>query len=514
RLLGRPKSTTGAQSRLLLPLIAFGPFLYNTPLVAMLTPAVQNWARKIRVNPSKLLIPLSYIKMLAGACTLIGSSTNLVVQGLLFQAHKSDPSIEPLGFWTLAAVGFPATIVAAVYILVSSKWLLTDRKSVDLTNVDPRQYTTEMLVKPGSAVDGKSIEQAGLRNLPGAFLAEIQHGTQTFAAVGPDYILRGDDRLIFVGVVNTMVDLQKIRGLLPAADQLHHLNEPRHDRVLIEAVVSNTNPFLGQTIREGKFRTTYNAAVVAVHRNGRRIPGKIGDIVLETGDTLLLEAHPRFHQMHRNSRDFYLVSAIADSHPPRHDKAWIAIAILVAMVVAMTFQAIPVLVCAMIAAGLMLITRCCRASQARRDVSWSTLIAIAGALGMGQALETTGAAQYLGHEIITISSHYGPIGALAGVYLFTLIITEMITNNAAAALAFPVALAVAHTLGLNFMPFAVVVTVAASAGFVLPTGYQTHLMVYGPGGYRFSDFARIGLPLDILIMVLVVFLTPHCFPFR
>lgn len=513
-LLGRPKSVAGAQARLMLPLLGIGPFLNNTPVVAMFTPAVQTWARKIRVSASKLLIPLSYIKMLAGTCTLIGTSTNLVVQGLMIQAAKTDPAIKPLGFWTLAVVGAPAAIIGVIYILLSSKWLLPDRRPIDADALAPRQYTAEMMVQPASIIDGQTIEQAGLRNLPGAFLAEIQHGVQTYAAVGPDYILRGGDRLIFVGVVNTVVDLQKIRGLAPASDQLHQLNEPRHDRVLIEAVVSNTNPFLGQSIREAKFRTTYQAAVIAVHRNGQRLPGKIGDIELEAGDTLLLEAHPRFHSIHRNSRDFYLVSTIADSQPRRHEKAGLAIAILVAMVLAMSLQSkVSVLNIAMIAAGLLLVTRCYRAAQARRDISWSTLIAIGAALGIGKALASTGAASYVGEQIIRLFAHFGPVGALAGVYLFTLIVTEMITNNAAAALAFPVALAVAHSLGAHALPFVVAVAIAASAGFANPTAYQTHLMVYGPGGYKFSDFVRIGLPLDLIIMVLTVSVTAYCFRF-
>jgi di/tricarboxylate transporter len=515
RILGRPKTATGAQARMMMPLLVIGPLLENTPVVAMFMPVVQSWGRKIRVSSSKLLIPMAFMKSLLGCCTLIGTSTNLVVQGLLIQAQRSDPSVTPLGFWTLGAIGAPAAILGATYILLASRWLLPDRRGMDITNLDPRQYTTEMMVQPGSAVDGKTIEQAGLRNLPGAFLTEIQHGQQTFAAVGPDYILRGDDRLIFIGVVNAVVDLQKIRGLVPATDQLHQLAEPRHDRILIEAVVSNTNPFIGQSIRDAHFRTSYQAAVVAVHRNGRRIAGKIGDITLETGDTLLLEAHPRFHRVHRNSRDFYLVSTVADSQPRRHDKAWIAITILIGMIVAMSFESkgIDVLDCALVAAGLLLITRCFRAAQARRDIDWSTLVAIGASLGLARALQTTGVAHYLGHQIVFSFGKYGAGGALFGVYLFTLLVTEIITNNAAAALAFPIALAVAHSLNVHFMPFAVAVTIAASAGFALPIGYQTHLMVYGPGGYRLSDFLRFGLPLDLLIMVLVVFLTPHFFPF-
>lgn len=513
-ILGRPRTVPRAQCRLMVPLIAMGAFLNNTPVVAMFMPVVQNWARKIRISPSKLLIPLSYIKILAGCCTLIGTSTNLVVQGLMLSAAKEDPSIHPLGFWTLGAIGLPSLVVGAIYVLLASKWLLPDRQPAGVGHMESRQYTTEMTVPYGSGICGRTIEEAGLRNLPGAFLAEIQHGVQTLAAVGPDYVLCENDRLIFVGVVNAVVELQKIRGLVPATDQVFKLAEPRHDRVLIEAVVSNTNPIIGQTIREAKFRTIYQAVVIAVHRNGQRIAGKIGDIVIQAGDTLLLEAPPRFHRIHRNNRDFFLVSPIADSQPRRHEKAWLAVAILIGMIIAMSFESrISVLNSALIAAGLLLITGCCRVHQARRDIDWTVLVAIGASLGIGRALETTGAAHFIGEQVISVFGHYGQWGALAGVYLFTLIVTELITNNAAAALAFPIALAVAHGLGAHFLPFAIVVSIAASAGFALPIGYQTHLMVYGPGGYRFSDFLRFGLPLDLIIMIVVVALTPMVFPF-
>lgn len=525
RMLGRPKSVLGAQVRMTAPVAAISAFMNNTPVVAMFVPVINDWCKKSRLSPSKLFMPLSYAAILGGICTLIGTSTNLVVQGLMIQtqqsqiaAHKLDPSVQvtmpTLGFWDLGAVGFPAAVVGLLYIFFASRWLLKDRKPASATLENPREYTVEMLVQPGSAIDGQTIEHAGLRHLPGAYLMEIQRDDETLVAVGPEQVLRGNDRLIFVGVVDSVVDLQKIRGLVPATDQVYKLAEPRHNRVLIEAVVSNACPIAGMTIREGRFRTRYDAAVIAVHRNGQRINKKIGDIILEAGDTLLLEAHPNFQNIHRNSRDFYLVSAVQDSQPRRHERAWIALAIMLVMVVAMSFESyVPVLVAASTAAGLMLLSGCCSVEQARRSIDWSTLLAIGAAFGIGLSMKTSGAAEFLAQHMIAVFHGFGPWGVLIGVYAITLLFTEVVTNNAAAALAFPIAHSAAAAMGVSFMPFAIVIAIAASAGFATPLGYQTHLMVYGPGGYRFSDFLRFGLPLDLLVMLVAVALTPMVFPF-
>jgi len=513
RLLGHPKTIRGAQARMMLPVVPISAFLSNTAVVAMFIPVVQEWCRKARVSPSKLFLPLSYIAILGGVCTLIGTSTNLVVQGLMLDARKTQASFPVMGFWTIGAVGLPCALVGALYLLLTSRWL-KDRTAPAIQTADPRQYTVEMLVQPGSSIDGRTIEQAGLRHLPHTYLAEVQRDDATMAAVGSEQVLRGNDRLIFVGIVESVVDLQKIRGLVPATDQVFKLAEPRHDRALIEAVVSNTCPLVGKSIREGRFRSRYEAAVIAVHRNGQRINSKIGDIVLQAGDTLLLESHPRFHRLHRDNRDFFLVSKVPDFQPPRHHKAWIALGILVAMVIAMSFEHyFSVFNSALVAAGLMLLTNCVSGERARRSIDFSTLIAIGASFGISKALETTGATTILGAKMIGAFAPFGNIGALAGVYLVTLILTEFVANNAAAALAFPIAKAVAMTLHVNFMPFGIVVAIAASCGFAVPVGYQTHLMVYGPGGYRLSDFLRAGLPLDLIIMITAVTFARIWFPF-
>jgi di/tricarboxylate transporter len=507
-VLGRPKSLKAAQIRMMAPVAAMSAFLNNTPVVAMFIPAINDWARKNQLSVSKLMIPLSYAAIVGGTCTLIGTSTNLVVNGLLV----SETDSAGIGMFDLAWIGLPISIVTLIYLISFSKWLLPDRKPVISQFADVREYVVEMIVEPNSPLVGKTVEEAGLRQLPGLYLVEIERHERLLPAVSPQEILQDDDRLIFAGVVDSVVDLQKIRGLKPATDQVFKLNEPRENRCLVEAVVSNSCPLAGKSIREGQFRTVYNAAVIAVARDGEQIKKKIGDIVIVPGDTLLIETHPSFVTQQRNSRDFFLVSQLEDSSPPRHDKALIAIMILGMMVMTVSLGGLSILKAAMLAAGLMIITRCTRGRSARRAIDWQVLVVIAASFGIGNALQVTGAASALGHSLITLSSG-SPLVALAIVFVATAIFTALATNNTAAVLMFPIALAVAAEMDVSLMPFAITIMMAASASFATPIGYQTNLMVYGPGGYRFSDYIRCGTPLTVLVGVITVLLTPLIWPF-
>ena len=377
---------------------------------------------------------------------------------------------------------------------------------------DPRQYTVEMLVQPVGPLVGQTVEQAGLRHLPQLFLAEIEREGESLTAVSPRQRLRAGDRLVFVGVVESVVDLQKMLGLTRAAESAFHLDTPHTSRLLIEAVVSDRCPLVGTTIRDGQFRSTYNAAVVAVARGSRRVEGKIGDIVLQAGDTLLLEADEDFVPRERNSSHFYLVSGVENSKPVRHDRAWTAIAILACMVAIVAAGVLDLLTAAMVAAGLMVTLQCCSIGQARQSVDWSLLLVIAASLGIGQAIGRSGLADTVSAQIIGLAGGH-PWLVLLAVYFVTLVFTELITNNAAAVLVFPIAVTAAKTLDVNPTPFVVAVAVVASAGFATPFRYQTNLMVYGPGGYRFADYLRIGIPLDLLFLALTVALAPLVWPF-
>jgi len=507
RLLGHPRSTLGAQARVILPVTTASAFLNNTPIVAMLMPVISDWSRRIKVSVSQLLIPLSYAAILGGLCTLIGTSTNLVVHGLLLDSGRAG-----LSFFEIARVGLPCAVIGVAYLLLFGRFLLPTREDALHEVEDSREYTLEMVVEPGGVLVGKTISQAGLRHLPGVYLMEIHRRGRVRAVVGPEERLDADDQLIFVGMVDSVVDLQKTPGLRPATEQLFKLDKPRSERWFVEAVISHSCPIVGRTIREGKFRNRYNAVIIGVARNGQRINKRIGDIVLQPGDVLLLEALPAFVQQQRNSNDFYLVSRIENASPPRHNRGWVVLSIIFAMVVTAATGLLTMLQAAVGAAALMLITRCTSEEAARRRVDWQLLIAIAASFGLGNALAISGAAAAIANSLLAYGGS-NPMLALAAIYGITMALSGMITNNATAVVMFPIAIATATELGVNYMPFAVVVMIGSSASFATPLGYQTNLMVWGPGGYRFRNFIRIGLPLSLLLWIVTVLIAPRAWPF-
>ena len=510
-LLGRPRTALAAQGRLFLPVMTLSAFLNNTPVVAMFMPVVNEICKKTNISPSKLFLPLAYVATFGGVCTLIGTSTNLIVGGLI--GKTGLPDLPKIHMFDVTWVGLPCALAGVVYLLLFSRRLLPDRRpAISLTD-DPRQYTVEMLVQPGGPLVGQSVEQAGLRHLPGLYLAEIDRQGVILPAVGPQERLQTGDRLVFVGIVESVVDLQRMRGLTPATDQTFKLDAPRVQRSLIEAVVSDRCPLVGKSIREGRFRTEYNAAVIAVARSGKRLTARIGDIVLQPGDTLLLEAHREFVRQRRNSSHFFLISGVENSAPTRHERAWLALAILVGMVTVASLGWLEMLAAALVAALLMIVGRCCTSGEARQSIDWSVLLVIGASLGIGQALDSSGAAEAVASKLISLAGGH-PWLVLVMVYFVSMVFTELVTNNAAAVLVFPIALAAARSLEVSFMPFAITIMVAASGGFATPIGYQTTLMVFGPGGYKFSDYVRLGVPLDLVFMAVTVSITPWIYPFH
>lgn len=525
KLLGVEGDERRALTRLTLSLTAVSAFLNNTTVVAMALPVVLDWCRKHRIAPSRLLIPISYASILGGCCTLIGTSTNLVVHGLMLDAGMAGMSFFEVGY-----VGLPIAIVSALFmIFIMPRMLPTRQEFTERIDSARREYLVEMVVQPECPFIGSTVQAAGLRQLHGLFLFEIERGDRIIAPVTPDETLQSGDRLVFAGVVATIVDLQKIKGLVPsAADGATRAMLP--GRRFCEAVVSTSSPLVGRGVRESNFRTVYDAAVIAVHRNGARLQGKIGDIVLRAGDTLLMQTAPGFFRAHRNNPDFYLVSEVGDAEPIRHDKARPALGIMFLMVVLMAtpdlarglgastelcerLDPLRVFV-AFLAAGVMVVTRCVTASNARRYIEYQVLLVIAASFGISRAIEKTGAAEFIAQAFTPIGEWLGPIGALAAVYFLVSFFTEIVTNNAAAALMFPIAVAAAGKLHVDPRPFVMAVTIAASAAFASPIGYQTHMMVFGPGGYRFTDFLKTGIPLNLLWLVLAVILIPMIWPFH
>ena len=504
RVLGRPKSTVAAQTRMMVPVAAMSAFLNNTPVVAMMLPIVQDWAKRIGISPAKLLMPLSWATILGGTITIIGTSTNLVVTGLASKRHAE----LAWNIFEIAPIGLVVATAGLVYIVVLSRWLLPDRSGAVPDTENARDYSVAFRVEGDSPIVGSTIEGAGLRHLPGLYLVEIERGGETMAAVPPDTKLRAGDVLIFVGVLESVVDLRKIRGLVPAADdQVKKLSGPTSRRRLVEAVVAYGSPLAGKTVREAAFRTRFGAAIIAVHRNGARLGGKIGDIELRFGDTLLLETQPTFLEAYRNDRSFALVSQVNRSTPVRHERGWIAVLLLLAMIGGNASGWVSLFTAGLVCAGAMLASNCLTGPEARRALELNVLLAIAASFSVGKALEITGAAQFLGESLVHVTAPLGKLGAMGGVYLAVMVLTELITNNAAAALLFPVAMAAGETAGIPIKPMCYIVMFAASASFMTPIGYQTNLMVYGPGGYRFSDFIRFGAPLQILLAIITVLVT-------
>lgn len=501
-LLGHPKTQKGAQLRMLAPTGILSGFMNNTAVVAMFIPAIQDWAQRLGIPASKLLLPLSYAAILGGTCTLIGTSTNLVVDGML----QTRLGIS-LGLFELAWVGVPLLVVGGLYLVMFASRILPDRGGLNEELNLVREYGVEVeVVSPGPLV-GKTVAQAGLRALNYGYLTEIDRGGRLITAVEPDRMLQPGDKLYFVGAPECATELRRIHGLKPVDANVHKLDIANHQRCLVEVVLGQEFPALNKTVRDSKFRTRFNAVILSVSREGKRVPGKLGDIRFQMGDTLLLEASHQFVEQYRFRRDFLLVSALNDSTPPDFSKAPVALGVLVLMVLLSALGVLQIMEAAFVAAGLMIATGCITASRARRSVDLPILVVIAASFALGNAMTVTGAAEWMAGGLLA-GGEFSPWLALVIVYVLTAAFTEVITNNAAAVLMFPIALALSEQLGVSFLPFAIAVMVAASASFITPLGYQTNLMVYGPGRYRFTDYVRVGAPLAVLVGVSALAIIP------
>ena len=518
-LLGHPKSVFAAQFRLMAPVALLSAFINNTPVVAMYLPLVRDWARRIRVSPSQLLMPLSFASILGGQLTLIGSASNLIVMGLYLEylrAADLAPLSATLRFWGPALLGLPAACCGIAYLLAVAPKLLPDRIGVRSDPRRKRSYTVQMDVLPGSEVAGATIESAGLRHLPGLYLFEIERAGTVLPAPGPETQLAVGDRLGFTGILDSVVDLQKFRGLAPTERQENGPSTASAERELAEAVIAASSPLVGRTVRAARFRTLYNAAIVAVHRNGEAIRAKIGDIRLRAGDALLLEAPQGFVDLHGNSSDFYLMSSVPGFEAPRHDRLRRAAAVFVLLVIGLMLAPLEPVVTCLCAALLMVAVGCLPTSKALASLSLPVIVSIAAALGMSAALEQSGAAGAIAHGLLDACRHLGigERGMLFAMALTAAAFSQVLTKNGSAALMFPIAMATARDLHLHPEPFAFSLLLGCGLSFMSPIAYQTNLMVYGPGGYRFLDFPRVGLPLTVLLCALCAALCPLVFPFR
>ena len=511
RALGHPRTVAGAQLRMMVPVAILSGVMNNTPIVAICIPIVRDWSRRMKISPSHLFMPLSFAAILGGKLTLIGTASNIIVmeEWMTWSQDAGLTGPSPLmQFLGVAAIGLPCLIVGIAFILIAAPKLLPIRKPTTEEQPNARKYQVNFVVKNGSPVIGQTIENAGLRNLPGLFLSGVERGNVQLPAVDPSFVLNEEDRLVFVGLLDSVLDLRQIRGLEPEDTQSKKLNVTDTTRTLVEAVVSANSGIVGKTVRQSVFRGRYNAVILAVHRQGQQIAEKIGDITLKPGDTLLLETHVNFRSMWKQSDEFFLISDVPGGDPTRHKRAPIALLIVAVLIALLIWAPIDRVTAVWGCALAMVITRCATGTEARAGLDWKVLLVIAGAIGIGKGLINTGLAADAGSGLAMIGSELGIPAMLFVVFMAGAILSQFITNYAAAALLFPVGMTISALMSIDPTPIVFVLMLGVGCSFISPIGYQTNLMVYGPGGYRFLDYARLGLPLTILLGIVSGVLAP------
>lgn len=498
RLLAKPTGLRRDIGQLIVPSAIGSAFLANTPIVAMLTPAVTRWADRVGRSASSFLIPLSYATILGGALTAIGTSTNLVASGLL-----EDAGLGALELFELAQIGAPLLVIGLIVIVLGAPMLPKRRQPMSPGVGGQRAFTVAMAVEAGGSLDGVSVSDAGLRHLDGLFLAQIDRPEQTIAPVRPGQTLRGGDQLIFAGQVDDVVALQKISGLSPSGSVAAEALGDPSGTGYFEVVVGPSSPVVGRSASEIGFRERYDAAILAVHRSGELVRGQPGSARLRAGDTLLVVAARTFRERWRNTGEFLLVSRLDAEIPANERGAPFALAALGLAVGLPLLGVLPLTRATILAAILLVAVGVMRPREARDAVDVNVVLMIGGAFGLGAAITETGIAAQVADGLLNTFGSLGTVGAVLGLLITTMILTELITNAAAVVLAFPIALDVAEQAALDPRLVVIGVAVAGSASFLTPVGYQTNMMVYGPGGYRFSDYLRLGVPLSLVTLGVV-----------
>jgi di/tricarboxylate transporter len=475
----------------------------NTPIVAILIPSIKRWASKNNLSVSKFLIPLSYAAIFGGMCTLIGTSTNLIVHGLML-----EHGYQGFSFFELTKVGLPVAAVGMIYILTIGQRLLPNRKEPFFEiDENTRDYVIELKVTGDYPNVGKTIEQCGLRHLKGLFLFQIERNWEVIAPASPDEIIKVGDRLFFTGIPETILELQKTPGLQLIKDPAFDLKNYDSDKIqAYEAVVSHSSPLVGKRVKDSNFRGKYNSVILAIHRNGERIKSKIGDIVIEAGDTLLILGPRKFFNEWYYNKDFYLISSAPEVYSKPSKQAWFSVGVLLVMILLIVFNIVPLISAAGLAAVILIITKSISPQNAKNMIDWKVLIVIGSAFGIAVGIENSGIAGFMADIIVGVGSKIGTIGVLVGIYAITSIYNTIITSNATSALIFPIALSSALAVNADVNAFGITVAVASAASFASPLSYQTNLMVYGPGGYKFKDYLKIGAPLQILVGIFAILL--------
>lgn len=471
-------------------------FLNNTPIVAFFIPYVKEWADRTGTPASKLLIPLSYATILGGMITVIGTSTNLVLMGLI-----SEYNLPLLGYKDFLYLGLMVTVSGISYLYFFGYRLLPDHASkLETIRLNLKEYIVEAAVYPGSPLVGKTVKEAGLRNLKELFLVEIIRKDEVISPVSPDEVLEADDSLFFSGNTQSIYNLiQHDNGLRIARQDV-----PGQEQFnFVEAVIPASSNLIGMRIKDSDFRKKFNASIVAIHRDGKRVSGRIGERQLSGGDFLLLLSGNN-HRASTHERDLYYVSVPRKVEPGRSAlRVGVGIGSAALLIAGIT-GLLPLFTSCLIILTAMILFKVLNLDQITRNLDFSLLMVLVCSLAIGIALEKSGAAHVVATGLIAISKSVGSIGALAALFVVTIIVTAMVTNPAAVSIMFPIAMSLSEQLSTASTPFFVAIAFAASGDFITPIGYQTNLMVYGPGGYSFKDFTRVGAPLTIIYTIICI----------
>ena len=503
-LLGQPKSYSKAVIRLMLPVAALSSFLSNTTVVALFVGIVKMWSKKLNISPSKLLIPLSYASGMGGVCTLIGTPPNLIISGLY-----ADHTGTAMNVLTTTIPGLFCLCIGVLSIIAMRK-LLPDRQAPETAFESTSDYTVELLVPSDNSHIGETIAEAGLTNVNGGSLIEIFHFDEIITPVPDDEIIMGGDRLIFAGQIDEILELKKTHGLVNADHHIFTMDEVSKDRQLQTAYVTFGSSLINTTIGDSTFEHDNNMILVAVARRGKRINESPRKVVLQAGDTLLFECPPHVN-IHTERLASQLQFFDNAQVPNIGKKTLVSTTIMILMVVLSALNIIPLLQCAFLAAIAMLLFRCCNVDQAMKAINWEILMVFAGSVVLGIAIQKTGIAERLAFGILDVCGT-NPIVVMAAICFVGTFITEFISNTAAGAMFFPIMYEAAEKLGYEPYPFLIALMVSVSSSFATPIGSPTHMLVYGPGGYRFSDFMRIGLLMNLIILAANIFIVNIIYP--
>ena len=503
-LLGQPDSYSKAVIRLMLPVAALSSFLSNTTVVTIFVSIVKMWSKKLGISPSKLLIPLSYASGMGGVCTLIGTPPNLIISGLY--ADKTGTAMNIL------ATTLPGLFCLFIGVLsiIAMRRLLPDRKAPETAFESTSDYTVEMLVPSDNKHIGQTITEAGLANVKGGNLIELIHFDEVISPVPADEPIFGGDRLVYAGQVDELLELRESHGLANADHHVFSVSEIEHDREFHTALVTFGSSLIGKSIGDSSFEKDNNVALVAVARRGQRIEQTPHDVKLQAGDTLLLECSAKT-KVNKERLESQLQFFDSPQVPNIGYKTIVSTVIMIAMVTLSALGVIPLLQCAFLAAAAMLLLRCCSPEQAMKAVNWDILMVFAGSVVLGIAIQKTGIAERLAFGILDVCGS-NPIVVMTAICLVGTFITEFISNTAAGAMFFPIMYHAAEKLGYEPYPFLIALMISVSSSFATPIGSPTHMLVYGAGGYRFSDFIRIGLLMNIIILAANIFIVNIIYP--